>query len=249
MFDMDQWMKAPFIGTSTLDLFDPYDELDNTISRNLHWLNKPDFLQTAILPKIPQKYRITVDCAGFKHESIKTQIKDNKLIVSGKEEEKTPGKEDYMIKDFKKTYDLPDNAQSDKLVSFMTSGGGLVIEVPLKETKKSPDSNLFPQIINEKDGNKSVAMDFNLPENINPSKVNVNIKDRDLILRVEDKVDQPDKISRFEFYQRTTLPENTKFDELKCVVDKNQIHVTAPLNLNLERTSRSIPIETKKQIK
>jgi HSP20 family molecular chaperone IbpA len=133
-FDMDQWLKAPYLGTSsTLDLFDPFDELDHAISRNLAWLNKPDFLNLVpLFPKVPQKFRITVDCTGFQPKSIKTDLdKDQKkLVVSGREENREQG-DDYSIREFKKTYDFPQNCDPDKLVSFMTSGGKLVIEVPL----------------------------------------------------------------------------------------------------------------------
>lgn len=201
MFDMDQWFRAPYQGPSTLDLFDPFDELDHTISRNLHWLNKPEFLNyMPLFPKVPQKYRITVDCAGYSPNSISTEIKDkNKLIIHGREESKHD--EDFSIKEFKKTYHLPDNCESDKLVSFMASGGKLVIEVPLKETKQSPNADLFPQISENKEGGKSVTMKFVLPENVDPSKASISVKDRDLIFRVEDKVEKPDKTSKFYFYK------------------------------------------------
>ena len=64
-FDTNQWMKPivnplatsalanPF---NTLDFFDPFDELDHMVGRNLEWLNKPDFMpQMPLLPRVPQK--------------------------------------------------------------------------------------------------------------------------------------------------------------------------------------------------
>jgi HSP20 family molecular chaperone IbpA len=248
MFDMNQWLGSPLGMTSTMDLFDPFDELDTMIGRNLQWLNRPDFLRP-FAPRIPQKYRITVDCAGFRPESIKTNVQNNQLIVSGKEEERTPNSQDYTVRDFRKTYDLPANAQPDQLVSFMTEDGRLVIEVPLKETHEIPNADLFPQIVENKDGSKSVAMNFALPKDIDPSKVHLSVKDRDLIVRAEQRVDKPDRFSRYHFYQRSTLPENTKFDELKCVMDNNQIRVTAPIDMTAHRAYRSIPIEPRQSIK
>ena len=56
------------------------------------------------MPSVPQKYRITVDCAGFSPNSIKTELKDDKksVVVSGKEDYKA-SKDDWSNKEFKKT--------------------------------------------------------------------------------------------------------------------------------------------------
>jgi len=245
---MDTWhgIPQPHVGQSTtLDLFDPFDELDHTISRNLQWLNKPEFLQPfPLMPRVPQKYRISVDCAGYNPKSIKTEVKDFKLVVWAREEVKHEG-EDFSIKEFKKTYQLPEHAEVEKLVSFMTSNGQLVIEVPLKETELHPNTDLFPTIIDTENGGKAVQMKFSVPENIHPEKIHVNIKDRDLIVKAEDKVEKPDGISKFYYYKRTTLPENTDFKALKCNYDNHRIEVTAPLQLDF-KSHKSVPIEHKK---
>lgn len=243
-FDTDEWFRTNS-GLSTLDMFDPFDELDHMIGRNLNWLSRPDFMMPA-LPRVPHKYRITVDCTGYAPKSIKTEVNGHKLTVSGREEVKLEDG-DFSIKEFKKTYDLPVEAETDKLVSFMTSHGHLVIEVPLKETNQHPHSDLFPHIVDAPNGNKIVQMKFNLPENVDPSKASVSIKDRDLIVRVEDKIEKPDQTSRYFYYKRTTLPENTEFDKIKCVQDKNQIAITAPLDMEYNKTHhRTVPIEHKK---
>jgi len=242
MFDMDQWSRGHHQGLSTLDLFDPFDELDHTIGRNLMWLNKPEFLSLApLVPKVPHKYRITVDCAGYSPSCIQTEIQDkNKLIVHAREESKDG--EDFSIKEFKKTYVLPENSETDKLVSFMATGGQLVIEVPLKEAA-NPNTDLFPQIVDNSDGSKSVSVRFVLPDNVDPSKAVLSVKDRDIIFKAEDVINKPDKVSKFYYYKRTTLPENTEFKQLKCVQDNNQITVTAPLDMTLRH--HRIPIEHK----
>ena len=54
----------------------------------------------------------------------------NKLTVNAREEQK--GTDEYSVREFKKTYDLPTHAEADKLTSFMTPFGTLVIEVPCK---------------------------------------------------------------------------------------------------------------------
>ena len=132
-------------------------------------------------------------------KSVKTEIVGHKLIVSGREEVKHEG-EDFSIKEFKKTYDLPAHAQTDKLVSFMTNGH-LVIEMPLSETHLHPNDDLLPRITPNKQGGQNVELKFHVPENIHPEHVKVSIKDRDLIVKAEDKVVKPDGVSKFYFYK------------------------------------------------
>lgn len=247
-FDMDQWFKPPHLGPNTLDLFDPFDELDHTISRNLEWINKPEFLQSLlpVAPKVPQKYRITVDCSGYSPKSIKTELKDHVLTVSAREEDRHEN-DDFSVREFKKTYNLPKNAIFEQLVSFMTAQGQLVIEVPLRETELHMNMDLFPKIVDAENGSKAVSLNVRLPEKIDPSKVRVNIKDRDLIVIADDKIEKPDSISKFHYYKRTTLPENTEFDHLKCSYDNHQLSIWAPLDMDFKshKLRMKVPVEYK----
>ena len=249
MFDMDQWFhpqdQKHQAGPNSLDLFDTFDELDHMIGRNFEWLNKPEFMNMPLMPRVPQKYRIVVDCHGYKPASIKTEISGLRLTVGGNEEVKHEG-EDFQVKQFKRTYNLPPNCETDKMASFMTRHGQLVIEMPLRECNVHPNQDLFPRIVDSEDGGKQVSMCFNIPQNIDPSKVHVAIKDRDLIVKAEDKVEKPDGISRFYYYKRTTLPENTKFEDLKCNYDNHQLSIAAPINLDF-KPCRSVPIEGRPQ--
>jgi len=232
-----------------LDFYDPYDELDYTLNP-LHWFRKPDFLsESPMVPRVPQKYRITVDCAGFTPGSIKTEFIDNnqKLVVSAKEESKTEGSDDYSLRHFKKTYTLPPNACPDQMINFMTGQGQLVIEVPLKETEREKVSDLFPQIVDAPEGSgggKQVMLKFNVPQHIDPNKVSVNVKGHDLIFRAEDVIKKSDGVSKFHYFQRTTLPEHTELGALRCVQDNNQVIVTAPLTAEaIMPAYRKVPIE------
>jgi len=249
MFDTDMWHNtalSPFgtIGPSTLDMFDAFDDLDHTISKNLNWLTKPDFMPQLMMPKVPQKYRITCDVVGYSPKSIKTEVVGNQLTVSGKEDVKLEGG-DFSIKEFKKTYELPVGAVSDKLVSFVTSHGQLVVEMPLRETKTHPDSDLFPKIVDAPNGGKLVNLNFRMPGSINPEDCHVTIKDRDLIVKAEHKVCRPDGSTRYHYYKRTTLPENTDFANLKVNLNNHWMAVEAPLNLEYKPV-RSVAIEQKK---
>jgi HSP20 family molecular chaperone IbpA len=245
---MDQWFhpNAKNTGPTTLDMFDAFDELDHQVGRNLEWINKPEFMQLPLVPRVPQKYRIVVDCHGFQAKSIKTEINGRKLVVSAHEEVRHEG-EDFHVRQFKRSYVLPETCEVDKMVSFMTRHGQLVIEFPLREKNLHLNADLFPRIVDAADGSKSVCMNFRVPEQIDPSHVTVSVKDRDLIVKAEEKIEKPDGYSRFFYYKRTTLPENTKWDELKCSYDNHQLAVSAPLSLDWKVHQRVVPIEGLKQ--
>ena len=71
----------------------------------------------------------------------------------------------------------------------MTIGDRLVIEVPLQETNDSPNSLMFPKVVNNLDGTKSVQMSFALPDHVDTDRISVHVKD--LILRVEEVKQDP----------------------------------------------------------
>jgi HSP20 family molecular chaperone IbpA len=246
-FNMDYWLRPESVwgGTSTLDVFDPFDDLDRALGRNLMWLDVPDILKsvTPFQPRVPKKYRIQVDCRGFNPNSIQTQVSDDKkrLIVNAKEGQSAQKSgEDYTLKEFRKSYDLPDNVETDKLVSFMTSNGRLVVEIPLRREEKEDE---FPRI-KDQNGEKSVEMNVWLPKNIDPSKVKVTCKDRDVIVQAEDEKQKQDEYSKVTFYRRTTLPENTDLNSLKCTCEKNQLRIQAPILGNiLQAGEKTIPIQ------
>jgi len=272
MFDMDTWMPSllspslgqsfgsPFSSTfspfstspSTLDLFDPFDDIDRMMSRNLQWFNRPSSWMPSISPSVPQKYRVSVDASGFSPDSIKTEQKEEGgkrlLTVHALEHSGKKGGDDYLRKEMRKTFALPDNIDLDQMASFMTPSGQFIVEYPLRQTERTTNLSLLPQIVDTTEGGKQVQMNFPLPMNVDPNKVQVSIKDRDLIMRVEDRQESPDRFSRTHIYTRTTLPDNTDFSQLRCVFDNNQLSVTAPINPQQPMIGgRNIPLEVKGQ--
>lgn len=215
------------------------------MNRNLNWLDMPEFMRVpSTQPLFPRKFRVTTDVSGFTPRSIKTEVSDDKkrLVVSGREgEPKKTADEDYALREFRKSYDLPENVDPDQLVSFVSANNKLVVEIPYKETLKR--ENLFPKVVEAEGGKKQVSFDLNLPENIDPSKIKVTCKDRDLIVQAEHKQEKPDSYSQTSFYSRTTLPENTDFKQLKCLFDKHKLSVCAPVSHELEAPQKNIPIE------
>ena len=198
-----------------------------------------------MMPRVPQKYRVVCDVTGYSPKSIKTDIKGHMLNVIGKEDVKMEGG-DFSTKEFKRTFQLPDHAMTDKMASFITGQGQLVVEFPLKEIEAHMDSDLFPKVTDVAGGGKMVSLNFAVPANIHPEKVHVTIKDRDLIVKAEDKIEKPDGSSKVYYYKRTTMPENTDFNALKCSWNNNnKLSVTAPVKTNL-LPYKKVPIEIKK---
>ena len=222
----------------TLDIFDPFDEFDHRFfERHLEWLKMPPFFDRTPV-RVPRTYRISVDTAGYNPKSIKTEIKDGKLFVSGKEEFKdTNG--DYSSKEFGRSYDLPKNSETDKLVSFATKNGQLVVDVPLKAEKSVAfEDDLFPKIVE-----KQVSMKCSVPNNIDPSKLNVTIKDHDLIIQAEDISETSDSYSKKTYYKRCTMPKNCDFQNMKCHYSNGSLSIEAPISS--AEIDRQIPIEFK----
>lgn len=244
--DMDRFFReTPRLGFSRLDLFDPFDDFDRAFSRDLFWLDRPSFMKPMMLPPpfFPRKYRVTLDAGGFRPESIRTSLDGNRLTVSARDEENY-GRDNYAVRELKKTYELPLDSEFDKLASFVTPTGQVVMEVPLRGPQfpslLGARSEFMPRI---SDDGKSVSLDFNLPERVDPSKINVTCKDREIIIKAEDKVEKQDSKSSFSFYQRSTLPENTDLNAIKCTLNNNKLSVTAPLLADHRTTFKQIPIE------
>lgn len=232
-FDMS--LRDPFTDLnvnnpfSALDFFDPFNEMDRLAGRNLRWLNEPSILPSRLMqPLVPQKYRITLDCSGFSENSIKTNIKGNKLEISAQEgnaaEKDT---ENYTVRELKRTYELPDYVDTAKLVSFMTNNGMLVVEFPWKDSALGTAS-LLPNI---DESGKKVTLDVVIPQNVDPSRIKITCKDNDLIVKADyrEKNQDGSTRSRIHYLRRTTLPENTKFDTMKCEADSTKLHITADL--------------------
>jgi HSP20 family molecular chaperone IbpA len=199
-------------------------------------------------------YQVSLDCSEFRPESIKAEIRDGKLIVSGSEGQKQQlNDDDYSIKEFRKSHQLPPSDQLDleKMSSRMNENGQFIVEIPYKQkseaaimTKKSlsPSTTTvttasrataaFPTIVENEKGEKSVLVQMKLPtttDQIDPTRINVICKDRDVIVRMDNACETESTFSKFYFYQRITLPEKTDLKALKCFYENDQLKITAPL--------------------
>lgn len=76
------------------------------MSRNLQWLNAPtDWISTVkpILPRVPRKWRVQVDCKGFNPRSIKCNVTDDhkQLVITAHEGDETKrNAPNYTLKEF-----------------------------------------------------------------------------------------------------------------------------------------------------
>ena len=130
----------------------------------------------------------------------------SKLIVTGNEGDAKPRDEkdedsDYPHRRFRRTYKLPKNVEINKLVGFMTSISQLVIEIPIREEDKQQVSavkkgtTLFPRIVDCENNSKFVVIDMLVPEDLDPTKIKVTCKDRDVIVQAENKQENSDHFS------------------------------------------------------
>ena len=264
MFDLESRASSSHLGTTGFaDMFDPFDDLDRMMSRNsISWLDKPAFLDFTPfkMPRAPRKYRISLNCQGYSSKSIKTEVKDGKLIVTGSEGNKAEALngEDYTQKEFRKSFALPADVEVDKLASFITSSGQLVVEIPLRASEEAKASTIVTSssvanktseaavthIVDGENGLKNVMVKMSLPKNVDPNKINVTCKDRDLIVKVEDIEEKPDRCSQTYYYQKTSLPEGTDFKSMKCLLENDQLTVSAPLLSNSD-AAKPVSIELK----
>jgi len=239
LFDMDLWSRPSVLGAgpSTLDLFDPFDELDRMMGKNMLWLSHPEMVTDMIpmAPKVPTKYRITINCGEYDENSIKTNVEGDRLTV-------------YFTKNgekvFESTYDLPAYVDTAKLASFVTNGM-MVIEFPIKEEEQTERRSLFPKIV-EKEGARNVEFELTIPETVDPAKLHVVCKDRDVIVRADYKIQKPEGTSTIHWLKRSTFPENTDFDALKCSVENHEVKISAPLAPLPLKHKKHIPVEYKK---
>ena len=93
------------------------------------------------------------------------------MTISGAEgDQSKKDQADYSVREFKKTYELPNYVDTKRLVSFMTDDGTLVVEFPWKQEFRTND--LMP-IVDE--ANKTVTMNVKVPEGIDPNKLHVRL--------------------------------------------------------------------------
>jgi len=180
-----------------------------------------------MVSRMPQKYRIAIDCNVLRPKSIKTDVKDVKgkrcLVVCAKTQEG---------RDFRCQFALPKDCQHEKKLSYFKPSNIFVTEFPVLEAPMISNVNIRPEIV-RRGREQIVTLNLTIPETVDLAKVQVCAKDRDLIIRLEDKPVScigSNCASKVFFYNRISLPVNTDISLLKCVQKKRKLVITAPLH-------------------
>lgn len=254
LFDFDN-----FFGPS-LDLFDPFDETDlasHRMQNALQWLQDPPRLPRELCPvtghkKRPHtdKFRVTLDVAGYKPEDLSVKVVGRKLFIDGKQEFRDG--EDFSVKEMRKTYDLPENASFEHMTSFLTAKGTLVVEFPLKTEVKERDDHVSqiekygtnmkefnfdeffksafePKISDDTEkGGKKIDLSLDMT-GFRPDQIQIHLKDRDLIVQGESSSSDKHHTTRSYIYKAVTLPPNIDVEHMRSFLhDGKRLVITAP---------------------
>lgn len=124
---------------SLLDTFDPYDIRHQIMHQpQLNWINRPESLnRVERQPDVPHRYRIALDCRGYKPDSLKCEFKEGKLgqhvlRIVGLEETGKKGSDSFRRHELHRCFTLPPNIDVNKMVSFVAPDGKLIVEFPLR---------------------------------------------------------------------------------------------------------------------
>ena len=102
-----RWINAPrrFSRSSSSLFHTSSASLPNSITGGTSLLPIP----STPSPALSEKFRVQLNVAGFKPETIQTRVDGRKVVVEAKQEERHPTG-DYSVREFRKSYDLPEHA-------------------------------------------------------------------------------------------------------------------------------------------
>ncbi|UJR21304.1 hypothetical protein I4U23_024394 [Adineta vaga] len=244
-----------------LDFFDPWNDLNATpptrfiVPETVHWINKPKQQNNNHTARVTnlEKFRVQYNVAGFNLETMKTRVEGKKIIIEAKQEDRQPDG-DYSIREVRKSCPLPEHADADHLVSYVTRNHVLVIEVPIKNpeperrqsenqnlaqfgTHRDPlfnyvaflcDSGLNPQIINTTDNKKQLSMALDM-KNYGSEEIKVSVKNNELIIKGEHRNKDDNIPQRSFFFKSIALPPGTKVEQLQSYLTaEGQLKIEAP---------------------
>lgn len=270
-----------------LNFFDPWRDFDtfpttlSTFPNSFRWINAPrnvarrsssSFhtssgsagsgntllpITTSTIPALSEKFRVQLNVAGFNPDTIRTHVEGRKVIVEAKEEERQ-GSGDYSLREIRKTYELPEHADSSNLASFVTPNNMLVIEVPVNAPRleRRPSQTLAdthalslfgqfrdplfdypgfigspdfrPQIIDIGGGQKHIKMSLAV-KNYRPEQIKVSIKNNELLVQAEHIYTDNNRSERSFLTKSISLPPGTQAAQLKSFLNSDgQLEIEAP---------------------
>jgi len=197
--------------------------------------------------KMPQKYRILIGSTGVSPSALRTQVKcvgdQRHLIVFGPQ----TGRGMQQGTPFKRSFTLPPQVDIKKMSKFVTPMGCFCVEFPFLEVPTSLGIQLRPQICKMPEG-QVVMVRVPIPEFVDPAKVQLQLKGKEIIVRFEERLVNCDIVQRVFYYNRVVLPEGVNVSQLKAKSDKHRLIITAPVPTQAKSISkglRIIPIQRK----
>ncbi|KAL7669722.1 hypothetical protein ACOME3_004670 [Neoechinorhynchus agilis] len=233
-----------------LDLFDPFDDYDlslrPSVRPSIFWINEPPTLLDVHgrrRPR-PEKFRVTLNVQGFDKKDLKTEIINGRLVVSARRHDKCNKTGDFDSREFQKSFEVPKNAIADQMTSFVTGGGVLVVEIPLKmEERDVKPSGGHGQ-------KKKIEMNVDV-SSFKPNDVQVSLKDNELVVKAEHSTQQSEDgkqgFSRSYYYKQVTLPPGTDVEHLTSHFSGEKLVLEAPYVAQLKEDEQHKKIEGSKK--
>ncbi|CAF2832026.1 unnamed protein product [Rotaria sp. Silwood2] len=241
-----------------------------TTSNNLASGNTLLPVTSSIIPVQSEKFRVQLNVAGFNPDTIRTKIEGRKAIVEAKQDDRQPNG-DFSVREIRKTYDLPENADSSNFASFVTPNNMLVIEVPINvpqielrpsQTLADPQTlSLFgqyrdpifdypgfmassefrPRIIDIGNGQKQIKLSLAV-KNYRPEQIKVSVKNNELLVQAEHNYNDNNRSERSFLTKSIMLPPGAQVDQLRSFLNPDgQLEIEAPF---IEPTQmRSIEVQ------
>jgi HSP20 family molecular chaperone IbpA len=259
-----------------LDFFDPWNDFDtfptafSTRPNAFRWVNAPPRLthsssngqdSQSLQPTSPapqsEKFRVQLNVAGFNPETVKTRVEGRKVIVEAKQEDRQPDG-DFNIREIRKTYELPEHADSANLASFVTPNNMLVIEVPVNHPRmeRRPSQTFAdnqtlaqfgvfrdpifdysgfigspdfrPRVIDVGPGQKQIKMALAV-KNYRPEQIKVSVKNNELLVQAENVYNDNNRSERSFLTKSISLPPGTQADKLQSFLNADgQLEIEAP---------------------
>jgi HSP20 family molecular chaperone IbpA len=103
---------------------------------------RPQFGRRSSAPEVTNeknKFIVKLDVSHFKPEEINVKIVDNYITISGKHEE-VMDKQGWVSRQFTRKYALPENCDTEKVISSLSTDGLLMIEAPKKAFEQLADN-------------------------------------------------------------------------------------------------------------
>jgi len=253
-----------------LDFFNPWEDFQPSpktvviVPKSFRWVNEPQTLTDQRLtgqkhghhlqqrPQKPHdyKHRIQLNVAGFDPQTIQTKVENGKVIVEGKQEERQDDG-DFNIRQFRKSYPIPEYADIEHLTSYVTPNHMLVIEVPIKKPespqpsasqKKSDEKNLaqfgdhrdplfdygsflggsdFQPRIVDKENNEKQLEMSMEMKSYRPEEIKVSVKNDELIVKGEHRNDDVNHFERSFFFKSIKLPPGTQIEQIQSFLTED----------------------------